>query len=178
MAALLSELPRDAKIGKSRLGCTSLGLLSSVEIRIWSTVSKEEIVVHSAVCWPREVIILPWCCLVLEEGLPPVAGEPYFQLHESAGESVDGVYQRYRGRAPVLKGLFIIMDDAARYNKQNVEQIKDPPFLIVIISNQYKSGIMNLVHTSTGLEATVIAPFANERHPRKPTFLMIGPDVL
>ena len=132
------------------------------EIRIWSIANKEEITVRSAVYWPHEVAVTPWCCLV-PEGEPPPS-TPYFQLHklsESRGETVERVYQRYKEKAN-LKALFIIADDSIG-NHHKLKQIKDPPFLIVIIpTEKYKKKTKNLVQDASGLEATVTAPFATD----------------
>ena len=127
------------------------------EIKIRSSAKSKELTMHCSDCWPRELTVIPWCPLLLEDTSNPPS-TAYFQLHKldpSKGETVDGVYHKYEERVPNLKCLFVIAPSKEVHSLSN--WLTGNPFLLVIIPEKHKKKILELCDSE--LEATIAVEY-------------------
>lgn len=98
--------------------------------------------------------------------VPPSSNSHYYQLHEtSTTETIVEIFSKYIGRAPILIGLFIMMDIAQFDKHQLISPAENIPFPVVVIHKglTYMNSLLSI--EGKRLKATASTPLGNEMHP-------------
>ncbi|XP_019850750.1 PREDICTED: uncharacterized protein LOC109581243 [Amphimedon queenslandica] len=130
-----------------------------IKIRAQALAKEVDLLVGSKFCWPRNDCILPWCPLVTMDtsGTPPPSTS-YMLLYKTEGESIDGIYNKYKDDAH-LEALFIVSGDSYEPLASNSLQPHDLSFLISIIPGKFQNKVLSLAHNTKYLEASVTGFF-------------------